>query len=547
MWRRNLLFGGLSLAGLAAVAAGLIPRGPVQPPRDFDAQRYQRADYREVLDRVDREFEGAWKRQGLQVAPRADDWAIARRISLGLTGTIPSLEEIRALESVPGNERIEWWLSRLLEDRRYADYVAERLARTYVGTDNGPFIVYRRRRFVTWLSDQLHANRPYDEIARELITGTGLWTNNPAVNFLTVTLDQEEKGKPDPIRLAGRTTRAFLGMRIDCLQCHEDKLGNIRLGTPDKPRDGLQSDFHHLAAFYSGAEFSLFGVTDGDDAYEYKYLDAEAEERVDPISPYRPDLVPPSGTRREQLADWVTHEQNQPFARAIVNRVWALMFGKPLVEPIDDIPLFGDYPPGLETLARDFTAHGCDLRRLVRLIAGTKAFQLDSRADFEVLPRHEQHWAVFPLTRLRPEQMAGGIIQASSLTTIDADAHIIAQLRRFGEQNEFVRRYGDTGEDEFEDRAGTVSQRLLVMNGELVKQRTKEDLVNAAGRIAQLAPTNEQAVETAYLATLTRRPSPQEQAHFVQLLRESTGGKRTQVLEDLYWVLVNSTEFSWNH
>ncbi len=550
MWQRNLLFVGLSIVGLAAVGSRLLSSDPIETPQDFRPSRYQDPDVRSVLDRVDAEFESTWKDIELQPAGLAEDMQIARRLAIGLTGTIPSLEEIRALQAVPDEQRLEWWVSRLLEDRRYADYVAERLARAYVGTDNGPFIVYRRRRFVTWLSDQLHTNKPYDQLVRELISEQGIWTNSPSTNFLTVTLDDDDnKGKPDPIRLAARTTRAFLGMRIDCLQCHDDNLGTMNLGAHDDTRSGLQSDFHHLAAFYGGTTFSLFGVQDSEtDEYEYQYLGAEEPAKIAPQPPFAPELVPEEGTQREQLAAWVTHEQNKPFARAMVNRMWALMFGKPLVDPIDDIPLYGEYPAGLETLADDFVENDYDLRHLIRMIAGTKVFQLDSRAEFDVTQKHEDAWAVFPLTRLRPEQMAGGVLQAASLKTIDADSHIISQLQRFNEQNEFIKRYGDTGEDEFEGRAGTIAQRLLMMNGQMVKDRTKSDpVMNSSTRIAILAPNDEKAVETSYLTVLSRLPSDAERAHFVKLLDGKSGDERQAALEDLYWVLVNSTEFSWNH
>ncbi len=548
MWQRNLLFASLSVVGLVALGSRLLSNDPIETPAAFDATRYQQPEMRSVLDQVDSEFEASWQEKGISSAGAADDLLVARRLSLGLTGTIPSLEEIRVLQSLPEAERIEWWVSRLLEDRRYSDYVAERLARSYVGTDNGPFIVYRRRRFVTWLSDQLTENKPYDELVRQLIADKGLWTNNPSVNFLTVTLDEDNKGKPDAIRLAGRTTRAFLGMRIDCLQCHDDNLGKMNLGTKDKSRGGLQSDFHHLAAFYGGVQFSIFGVTDGKDEYEYQYLGADEVEPIAPQPPFGSDFLPKEGTQREQLAAWVTHDQNKPFARAMVNRMWAMMFGKPLVEPIDDIPLYGEYPPGLETLADDFVEHDYDLRHLVRMIAGTKVFRMDSRADFEVTEKHENAWAAFPLTQLRPEQMAGGVLQAASLTTIDAESHIISQLQRYNEQSQFIKRYGDTGEDEFDDRAGTIAQRLLMMNGSMVKDRTKPNpFFNATTRISVLAPTDEKAVETSYLTVLSRLPTAAERAHFVKLLGGTQGDNRSERLEDLYWVLVNSTEFSWNH
>lgn len=548
MWARNLLLAGLVLAGFVGIAAGLLSSDSVEQPVDFDPSRFDDATARSVIDQVDREFEDYWTENEIQPTGRADNLAIVRRLSLGLTGTVPSYEELKVLETLPEDDQIEWWLSRLLEDRRYADYVAERLARVCVGVEGGPFLVFRRRRFTTWLSDQLHVNRPYDEIVRELIGDTGIWTESPAVNFLTVTVNPDADGKPDPIRLAGRTTRAFLGMRIDCLQCHDDRMGNVSLGTSDNPRDGLQSDFHHFAAFYGGVDFSLFGVSDGKNLYKYKYLGADEEETIDVGPPFLTELLPSEGSRRQRLAAWVTHDQNKPFARAIVNRTWALMFGKPLVEPIDDIPLYGEYPPALETLAADFVENDCDLRHLIRVIAATRTFQLASRAEFEVHTKHENCWAVFPVTRLRPEQVAGSVLQAARLKTIDAKSHIFARIQRFNEQNEFINRYGDAGEDEFDERAGTITQRLLMMNGKLVKEQTQQNLVlNAATHIAQLAPTNEKAVETAYLAVLTRRPSPAELAHFVARLEGVSGDKRNLELEDLYWVLINGTEFSWNH
>ena len=359
------------------------------------------------------------------------------------------------------------------------------------------------------------------------------------------------------MRLAGRTARAFLGMRIDCLQCHDDKLGNVSLGFGADAHSGTQADFHQLAAFFGPTKIGLIGVYDGGEPYKTKYLDAKDEAVVPPQVPFSDELLTKDGNSREQLARWVTHQNNKSFARAAVNRYWALLFGRPLIEPIDDIPLEmpeGEkYPPGFELLADDFTQHGYDVRRLLRLIAASQAFTRDSRADFEITGRHEQHWAAFPLTRLRPEQVAGSVIQASSLSTLNGEAHVLARIAMFGQTNDFVRRYGDLGEDEFTDRGGTIPQRLLMMNGELVKERTKENpVLSATSRLAILTNKPEKQVEIAYLATLTRRPTDEELAHFVARLADTDGGggdrrTRQHALEDLYWTLINSTEFSWNH
>ncbi|MFT7643039.1 MAG: hypothetical protein ACI9G1_004802 [Pirellulaceae bacterium] len=550
MGTRDYAFISLCLAAMLALGTGLLRQDRIAEPESFRPAQYQDDDFTSVVAKVNNEFRQHWSDNQIEFAPRADDLTIARRLSLGLVGTIPSLEEIRELQKHDPLYRQQWWLSHLFEDRRYSDYMGERLARAYVGTENGPFLVYRRRKFVMWLSERLNSNARYDSIVRDLIADKGLWTDTPAVNFVTVTIDQNNDRKgPNPIRLAARTTRAFLGMRIDCLQCHDDRLGNVALGTLDDPRDGLQADFHQLAAFFSEAKSSLLGVRDqAGEEYNYRYLEAETEELIPPAVPFSPELLPEDGNRRQRLAKWVTHRDNKPFARAAVNRIWALMFGRPLVDPVDDIPLNEDFPPGLETLADDFVEHDFNIQRLIRVIAETEVFQIDSRAPFEITNKHESSFAAFPLSRLRPEQVAGSVIQASSLKTIDADVHIVFQLQRYNEQNEFIQRYGDPGDDEFVERGGTISQRLLMMNGDLVSRRSRANMISAANRIAQLTDDDKHAVEVVYLTVFSRKPSEKEQEHFVARLQEEKSMQfRTRTVEDMIWILLNSTEFSWNH
>ena len=538
MWARNLTFLCVVAAGLAGLAGYLFgDRRPVAP-RDFRPQQYAQDDFRDTVAQLDAAFHADWDASDLVPASSADDLTLCRRLSLGLTGTIPSLEEIREIEAQPSQLRVSWWLSRLFEDRRYSDYLAERLARSCVGTENGPFLVYRRRRFVTWLADALERNIGYDQLARQLISETGLWTDHPAVNFVTVTLDENNDDQPDVARLARRVSRTFLGVRLDCVQCHDDQFDG----------DWLQTDFHGLAAFFSGAQQTFQGIQDSERPYEFKYLDSEEEVVVPPKVPFGQELFEGGGPRRAQLARWVTHPENRPFARTAVNRLWALLFGQPLLEDVDNVPLAGPYPPGLEILVDDFVAHRFDLQRLIRVIAASEVFRRDSRADHEITPVHEDHWAAFPLVRLRPEQIAGSLLQATSLKTIDAQSHIVVRFARSAQQDEFVRRYGDTGEDEFGEHGGTIPQRLLLMNGNLVKERTEENLLtNASTRIAALAPDDATAVETAFLSVLTRRPTAEELRYFTVRLEDTTGESRNRTMEDVYWSLLNSTEFSWNH
>lgn len=542
IWLRNAVILGALAAGAGwgvkelltppVVRAG--PAGKVLPSHEL-------AGIQKAARAVDAEFEADWALKELRSSGRADDLTIARRLSLALTGSIPSLQEVRVLESVQGGDTVQWWLSHLLADRRTSDYLAERLVRVYVGIETGQLIIYRRRRLVDWLSGLIRENRPYDQIARSLINSTGIWTTNPAVNFVTVT-NNNGKG-PDEAKLAARVSRAFLGVQMDCVQCHDGKLGST----------WKQADFHQLAAYFGKAKFQLNGVRDDPkQKYKVRYLGETEEEVVPTMVPWKPELLPQKGPPRDRLASWVTSKDNRPFARTLVNRMWALLFNRPLISPVDDIPLGGPFPPGMEALADDLIAHDFDLHRLIRVIAATQVFQQSSRSADPSHPATEaaeKCWAVFPVTRLRPEQMAGSVIQAASLSTIDAETHVLFRIKRDLDVANFVKRYGDSGEDTFEDAGGTIPQRLLLMNGNMVTDNTRGNpLVNAGTRIGMLAPDNPTAVEAAYLSIFTRRPTAAESDHFIHLLTEARSTKaRNNAMSDLYWTLMNATEFSWNH
>lgn len=543
MGRRDLLFVSLIFGGIAALCGNLFPeRVPVATVTAETAPPSgPAAAVPPVVADIDRKFREQWSTAKIEPAKRASNLEIARRLSLALTGTIPSLQEIRQLEARPADQQMSLWLERIFHDRRYGDYFAERLARTYVGTEDGPFLVYRRRRFVSWLSDELMHNRPYNQLARELIAGQGLWTDKPATNFITATFEPD-KNSPNAERLAARAARAFLGIRLDCVQCHDQKL--------DYPApQWKQHDFQGLAAFFGQVHQGFTGIYDGQGEFQVENRKTGEKDIVKEYIPeqLQPELLEKNGSRRQQLAGWITHDKNPYFSLATANRVWALLFGLPLVEPVDDLAGVAVLPPVLRLLADDFVAHDYDLQHLIRAIAATEAFQLSSRCGPEVTVEQVKAWAAFPLTRLRPEQVVGGILQAASVATINQESHIFLRFLREVGENEFVKRYGDTGEDEFIDRGGTIPQRLLMLNGKIVHEKTEPNPFNAATRIGFLASDDASAVEVAYLTVLTRRPTLEEAKHFEARLAGTKGDGRGRRMSDLFRTLINSTEFSWNH
>ncbi len=540
MWARNLLLVGVCFATVPLYWAWVWPPQVPRPRPEVSFEDSGPDDIHPTIQAVDAAFDEAWSLSGVQPAPRADDLTIARRLSLALLGTIPSLEEIRSFESRGAADRLSWWLRTILADRRSADYRAERLARALVGTENGPFILFRRRRFVSWLADELSVNRPYDAIIRHVISDAGIWTDTPATNFITAAIKPDSNEDPDPSRLAARVARALLGVRLDCAECHDH---------PFQP--WKQGDFQGLAAFFGQTRRTGTGIRDRNGQYEAENRKSGKREIIEPAVPYQSEVLPAAGTRRERLAAWVTHRDNKAFARAMVNRAWALLFGRGLVEPVDNIAMDVEQPAVLDLLAKDFAGHGYDIQRLLRVIAATRVFQLDSRGTAEseeTTDAPESNWASFPLTRLRPEQMVGSLLQAASLQTINYESHIVVRFIRQVRENQFVTRYGDLGSDEFDDRGGTVPQRLLMMNGDLVRDTTKESLIgNAATQIAVLAPSNDRAIETAMLTVFSRRPTEDEAKYFSARLAGASVGQRKQLLEDFCWSLLNTTEFAWNH
>lgn len=500
---------------------------------DHDAEALAAPDARElatVAARIDEQLHASWERKGVEAAGPADSLLVARRLSLALTGSVPSLEEIRALERLPADQRVDHHLERLLESRRYADYVAERLARAFVGTDNGPFLVFRRRRFVYWLSDALAEGRPYDAVVREMVAGNGLWTDKPGTNFIT-------GHRRDAVQLTARTTRAFLGMRLDCAQCHDHPFSHWK-----------QDDFAGLAAFYSGIRQTVTGIEDSTEPFRptgRMMMMGDEPPVMSPAVPFARDALPTEGSLRQRLAVWITSPDNPAFGKAIANRVWTMMLGRSLMSGgVDDIESDPRVEGVLEILADDFVQSGHDLRRLIRVIARTEAFRMKSTAADAASGRL---FASFPMVKLRAEQIAGSLVQLGNLHTVDADSHAIWRLIHFGNTRDFAKRYGDAGEDELSEQSGTIMQRLVMMNGRIVRERVEANIFTAAGRIAALASTDEAALKAAFLIAYTRQPRADELALFTGWLHGKKGEPRRDAIEDVLWALVNATEFSWNH
>ena len=530
---------GLLLSAVVQTAGSV--EAPLSPPAAVPAD--QRLDT--AVAQLNQYFQQQWQQAGLQPAAQADELTVFRRLSLALFGCVPALAEIKAFEQDQQPDRLDRWIVRMLQDDRFGRYFADRLARSLTGVEQGPLFIFRRDRLRDWLAEQLLQDASWGRMTRELIAAEGLWTDQPAANFITIArLENEEL---DEVKLAGRTARAFLGQRIDCAQCHDH---------PFDPQ-WKQRHFEGLAAWYCQATVSLAGVTDFDrdknqQPVVYKVAepgkDQQSGRAVDPAVPFNEDWLPTSGSLRSRLAAWVTHPDNRRFERAIANRIWGLMVGRPLLDPVDDLPHpeDGAAPDGLDLLGAEFRRRGERLSVLIRLIALSQPWQLSSESleqDVQLLRQQQDHWAVFPLVRLRPEQVIGSLFQAGRVRMVDQNSHPLIRFQKLTSENDFIQEYGDAGEDELNAQSGTITQSLLKMNGRFTADSLKVDLLSGPAEVLQLSPDDATIIEHSFLMCLTRRPSDEEQQYFLEQLKDN----RNQAVEDLFWALFNSPEFSWNH
>ncbi len=494
---------------------------------------------------VDRLLAARVAEEGIEPAGPVDELTVLRRAWLGLAGTIPSLEELRRFEADASPDRLDRAIDTLLEERRSSDWIARRLASALIGDEGGQFIVFRRDRFTDWLAGALQAGRPWDDVVGEMIASRGLWTDAPAVNFIT---QAAADGRLDADKLAGRVARVFLGQRIDCAQCHDHPFAPWK-----------QHEFEGMAAAFAQARLSGVGVED--DPARVHRIEATsvaaiatpmagAGRNVPPSVPFGAEWLGSGGTHRENLAAWVVHPGNRRFDRAIVNRAWGILFGRAWHEPVDDIPdPPAEGPDLLDTLADDFRTHRRDLRRLFRVIAATRLFRsasthplLDDPAGCD---RVAESWAAFPITRLRPEQVIGAMVATTSLQTIDRDSHLLTRTIRFFRENDFIREYGAVQDGQGRSQPATIPQALLQMNGKLAREMVEANAFTATGRIAGMARDDRERLDLAFLAALSRRPTTEERVALEPLLTEAATKGRG--VEDVAWVLVNSPEFSWSH
>ncbi len=509
------------LASLGARAGDVgSPRLPEPPPGP-----------RRLTARIDALLDARWADAHSRPSARADDAEFLRRASLDLVGTIPTPAEARNFLDDPGPDKRLALVDRLLESPAFAARSALLWKQLLLpeADDQGQVA---SGGLDAWLRKKVAEDAGYDRIVREVLaTKLGGDVNDMAVAASEpspAAFFAARAGKPE--ELAGDAARTFLGIRVECAQCHDHPFAKWK-----------REEFWGFAAFFAGVPRQADDVAarrNGRTDPDLRELTIPGTTKVvkathlDHSSPvWRPRV----GTR-DVLADWVTAPDNPYFARAEVNRTWARLFGQGLIDPVDDLDASGD--PALvailDEIARDFRDHGYNRKYLLRALMATRAYNLSSAAD----PGQSASPAPFsrmPVRGLSPDQFVDSLAQATGVDLADSRAR-------------FVELFAERDVPLIESQT-TILQALTLMNGKFIDGATKAETGDVIGAIAG-APYLDTAgrVELAFLAALTRRPTTDERDRAVRFIdRKATEDGRARALSDLFWALLNGPEFRTNH
>jgi Protein of unknown function (DUF1549)/Protein of unknown function (DUF1553) len=496
----------------------------------------------EMAARIDRHLAEAWAREGIEPVPRATDAEFLRRAWLDLCGIIPPLNDDDGLSGVHdflADERPEkraLLIDALLAKRKHSIHLAdvwkdvmlpENVNLQQFGRDTG---------FQTWLRQRFAVNEPYNKLVRRLIVANGdAGQPGPALFYTALELKPEN--------LAASTSRIFLGVQIQCAQCHNHPFDHW-----------TREDFWGYAAFFARLERPGGNQQVASQVREIPTGEVTIPETEEVVLPrFLGGAVSPDEeerTRLVRLADWLTAADNPWFARATVNRAWALLFGRGLVEPVDDLGPHNParHPELLNELADDFVESGFDLRRLLRTLALTDAYQLSSRSTPETGERPEL-FAQMAVKTMTAEQLYDCLTEAMRRreTGAAATTPVFALGGADPDRQAFLARFRAPTQGATEYQGG-IPQALTLMNGQVVRQAT--DLSQSDLLLALDAPffTDEQRLDVLFLSTLARPPSDEERAWILEYVQ--AGGTKSDSLEalgDVLWALLNSAEFVLNH
>lgn len=512
---------------------------------------------------INEKLRTAWTENKVQPARFVNDYEFIRRASLDIIGRVAKTEEIRKYMNYPSASRRPQIIEDLLAHEDYPRHWAGMWSNWLLSRSG----VFGRGKYhndlTVWLEDQFAQNVPYNKLATQLVTAKGKNTENPAVNFILAHLGENtpqakraEEGQFEMVPITSRITRLFLGMQLQCAQCHDHPFNNAV----------TQKHFWGVNAFLRQVEregtppmerarmMTYPPLTLAENKSANKEGLVYYEKRNGVVLPTKATFIDgnkmkaaDSQGRREQLAAFLIEHEN--FPRAVTNRMWGVFFGRGFTNPVDD---FNDQnvpsqPELLDGVATNFKQYNYDLKRLIRWICNSDAYHLgyagnktNEKAETDGLFSRMQ------LKSMSPEQLFESLMVATKAEAAESkDGR--RQLRDRWLDN-LVSNFGDDEGNEVNFN-GTVVQALLMMNGDDINTAiSRKDKGAVSMAYAKSKGNSSGIVNELFLSALNRPASPKEMAAISQKLKLRIADKDPMApYYDLFWALLNSNEFLLNH
>ncbi len=490
------------------------------------------------------------KLKKLRVTPSdvCGDEVFLRRVFVDVVGKLPTPEEHAKFLADADPKKREKLVDELLGRKEFVELWVMKFAELLqVRTIQNRVSYKSALLYYNWLSDRLSRNVPMDKIVQELLGASGGTFATPATNYYQTT--------DDKLLLAENTAQVFMGMRLQCAQCHNHPFDRW-----------TQDEYYQFTAF-----FTQVGRKDAEDPREKIVFNSGGGESKHPVTNQdmkpkflggaEPDVA--GKDRRVVLAQWLASKENPYFAKNLANVVWSHFFGRGIIEPVDDVRISNPAvnPELLEALGGRFQEYNYDFRRLVRDICTSRTYQLSTRPN-ETNAEDSTNFSHAALRRIRAEVMLDVISQATDTKDkfkglpLGSRAVQIAD----GETSSFfltvfgraTRETVCSCEVKMEPNLG---QALHLINGDTLSRKLQQSAL--IREMIKDKATPEQVIDTLYLRTFSRKPTDAERAQLVAAVPpmptdpKADKGKvakaRQQVYEDIFWALMNSQEFMFNH
>jgi hypothetical protein len=488
------------------------------------------------------------KLQQLRILPSgiASDEEFVRRVYFDLIGLPPTPDEFRTFVASKEKDKRAKLIDILLTRDEFNDLWATKWAEMLkiVSDNNSSFGTDRKAAYdyYEWIREQVKKNTPLDQFARLQIASKGSNLQDPAVNLYTML----PQGQYDPKAVAQDITQIFTGMRIQCAQCHNHPFDRW-----------TQDDYYSFVSFFTGVKRKVASearelyVYDDPNAPPAKHLLTGEVMPAKFLGGASPDVK--GKDPRTALAEWLTAKENPLFRQNMANRVWEHFMGRGIVDPVDDVRISN--PPSnrelIEALGQHLADYDFDLKRLIRDICNSRTYQLTSNTN-ETNKDDTQMFSHSRLRRLRADVLLDSIAQITKTpsTFNEEPAGIRAtQLyegsRRSGSY--FLKTFGLSQRDSVnvsETRSEpTLAQALHMVNGDTIQGKITRSPVIQEMLDQKKKP--EEIVDELFIRSVSRKPSEAEKKKMMTLVQPTPTDRKAY--EDVFWALLNSTEFSFNH